>query len=234
MFKKFISLLLSVIFSISLLTNVLADDTGFMTLEEFNSLKQEGYIGDDVSYEALKEIYVESKELENYLENSDLFYEVPFSTDYLYRGDILITNGTTSYGFTGHAAIALNAYEILHIQGPGYKPSVVSPEWFEGEYLEDRNDWIKVYRSRDNIGRLAAQWAEKTYRDSGASYKITFDLSTTHETYCSKLVWQAYYYGVGKEVMPPALQTTSNLISPYGLMEGFNDGSYTFDYLGEL
>lgn len=231
MFKKLISFLLTIVFSISLINNVFAQNNDFITIDEFNSLKQNGYIGEDVSYEYLKELNIQSKKLERFIENSDKFYQVPFSIDNIYGGDIIITNSTSSNGLTGHAAIALNMHEIIHIQGKGYTPQVITPQQFKNKYS---SGWIKVYRPRENIGRLAAQWAERTYRNSGVPYKITMNLATTNETYCSKMVWQAYYFGVGKEVMPPALQTTNNIIVPYGLMEGFNDGSYTFDYLGEM
>lgn len=231
MFKKFISFLLTIVFSFSLISSVFAENNDFMTLDEFNSLKEEGYIGEDISYEDLKELNVESKKLEKYLENSDLFEQVPFSTDYLYSGDIIITNATSSEGLTGHAAIALNEYEIIHIRGPKYTPQVISPQEFKNLYSDG---WIKVYRPKENIGRLAAQWVDRTYRNSGATYMITTNLASTNVTYCSKMVWQGYYFGVDKEVMPPTLQTTNNIITPYGLMEGLNDGSYTFNYLGAM
>ena len=66
----------------------------------------------------------------------------------------------------------------------------------DGAYLQYDEGWNKVYRHSDSsIAEDAAQWAEDTYKDSDAEYVITMDLESTDETYCSKLVWQAYYYG---------------------------------------
>ena len=58
----------------------------------------------------------------------------------------------------------------------------------------------------------AADWAENTYRDSNAKYFISSNTKSTKSTYCSKLVWQVYYYGTGD-----AYELNENIIPPYEL-----------------
>ena len=108
-------------------------------------------------------------------------------------GDVFITSSTVSSGLLGHAGISISSSSILHIAGPGEHPDTISKNSWLNKYDEG---WNKVYRHSDSsIAEDAAQWAEDTYKDSDAEYVITMDLESTDETYCSKLVWQAYYYG---------------------------------------
>lgn len=113
------------------------------------------------------------------------------------RGDIFVTNGTSSAGILGHAGIALDEWTILHIAGPGYHPTTISVDAWNSLYsMKNKSSWTKVYRhSSQTVAYQAATWASTTYKNSGATYKITADLTSTNETYCSKIVWQAYYYG---------------------------------------
>ena len=108
----------------------------------------------------------------------------------------MIINGTSSAGLTGHAGIALSSTTILHIAGARKTPTTITKSQWNSSYSS--KGWTKVYRSTNSTAAAnAASWASKTYKGSNATYKITMDLSTTNETYCSKLVWPAYYYGAG-------------------------------------
>lgn len=40
----------------------------------------------------------------------------------------------------------------------------------------------------------AADWALENYENSGYDYGINADLFSTNPTYCSKIVWQAYWF----------------------------------------
>lgn len=187
-----------------------------LSYSKYLNLQEDGIIGEDVTYEYLQEMQAESEILEKQLEENDNFVEVnpkefnlANSFNSLERGDVIITNATSSAGLTGHAGIAVSKAEILHIEGPGKKPSIINTTEWKKKYPSGIINWTKVYRSVSPInGSRAAQWARNTYRSSNATYKITMDLASTHETYCSKIVWQAYYYGAGKSHTdnPPTLK----------------------------
>ena len=73
----------------------------------------EGVLGEDVSYDDWKEAVERSYELEKILSNQHEFEKVYSSKDETLwsdftpkRGDVFITNGTSSVGFLGHAGIA--------------------------------------------------------------------------------------------------------------------------------
>lgn len=227
MFKKILIAFLSVSMLLCSTTAIFAESKPTFSLSEYNQLKNAGYIGDDVSFEDLKQCYDDSKELEKQLEESNDFSIIPFATNTLRAGDMLITNSTSSSGIVGHAAIALNSTEILHIAGPGKSVTIVSPSKFRSLY---NSGWIKVYRPNSSTaGSKAASWASKTYRGSNAVYKITTNLATTNETYCSKIVWQAYFFGVGRNVVDIQSQTTYGIRPPYVLPSVLSSGDYTMN-----
>lgn len=232
-FKKFISFCLSLLMMGFLLVPIDAHaaTNNEFTRKQYDKLVKDGVVGNDVSYQDLKTKFEEGKKFEQTLENSGKFHRVKRSASsmpYLEAGDIIITNSTSSGGITGHAAIALGSDEILHIAGPGQRVTVVSPSTFENMYS---SGWIKVYRPNNSrIGGEAASWAERTYRGSNAKYKITMNLASTDETYCSKIVWQAYYYGVGKNVVAYIGQNiTWGMRHPYDLVDVLSSGDYTME-----
>lgn len=187
---------------------------------EYLKLVEDGILGEDVTYEYWCELIESQKQLEDSLEESDdfrLVAEFNENTNYLPKlfsfdeikpsaigiyvppisgfraGDILITNATSSSGLFGHAGIAVSPYVILHIAGPGQNPKLIL---FNDWFTKYENGWTKVYRhSSSTTASAAANWAYDTYAYSNAEYKITMNLASTDVTYCSKLVWQAYYYG---------------------------------------
>lgn len=169
--------------------------------QEYQRLIAEGILGEDVPLEYWIQLKEREKALEKMLEESDEFSCVSGGLDAqatatfsMEKGDVVITNGTSSNGLTGHAGIAISPYFILHIAGPGLNPAVITLTKWNSIYTAE--GWTKIYRhSKSNVADAAGQWAYDTYHLSDAEYKITMDLSTTHETYCSKIVWQAYYYG---------------------------------------
>lgn len=197
-FKIIITLLVIMLFS----TSAFATTNPIISYSEYLELQSEGIIGEDVSYEYLNELYSKSNNLEENLKNSNQFESIAMSSDVssvsLKVGDVLITNGTSSAGLLGHAGIAISSNEILHISGPGNAPQVISPTVWANTY--ENSGWTKVYRNTSSVAaRKASYWAEDTYEGSNAEYKITMDLSVTDENYCSKMVWQAYYYGAGTQ-----------------------------------
>lgn len=197
---------------------VFASSQNNFSYEDYLKGIEDGWIDDSVTYEMLIENINISNELEDMLSNSEEFEKFiiePYDTRFynIRPGDILITNATSKEGITGHAAIALDNNQILHIQGPGHTPVVWGQLQFISAYM---HGWIYVYRPTDAItGQNAANWASRTYRNSNARYVITTNLSSTDVTYCSKLVWQSYYFGAGR--LSVFNQSTNRLVLPYNL-----------------
>lgn len=232
--KRFYFITLILLFILAFSTTAFADtflNNNELTLDQFTNLQKQGVIGTDVSYDYLQQINNEAKKLETQLEKNENFKSFSLKAyTSLKKGDILLTN-STSPSLIGHAAIALSSNEILHTQGIGYTPKVVSRSWFEQKYDDG---WIKIYRLNDSsIASNAADWAEDTYKNSNAKYKITTSLSTTHETYCSKIVFQAYYFGGSSQVVSPKF-TLSGVLSPYALPSTLDGGIYSCNKVGNL
>ena len=101
------------------------------TRNQFIQWQNEGAISKDVTYEDLIKANQEFDSLSQELDSSLVFNKVydtsskALSTTKsngwpaLASGDIIITNGTSSAGLTGHAAIAIGSDSILSIEGKG-------------------------------------------------------------------------------------------------------------------
>ncbi|MCE3399156.1 hypothetical protein LCC45_17550, partial [Staphylococcus aureus] len=61
--------------------------------------------------------------------------------------------------------------------------------------------WVKVYRTSKKKRNKAANWALKQagQKRKSITYSLNSNINDTHHTYCSKLVWQSYYFGAGKK-----------------------------------
>lgn len=242
MIKKFISFFTSFILITGMLfnINVFANENQGISYDEFKKAQKDGYIGEEITYEYWNNLIKLNNQLEKSLENSDNFNKIYDSSDkhsidyqkvdvssipYLQKGDILITNGTSVGGLTGHTAIAIGSDNILHIEGFGKTPETHTRSWFRNRYIKDSNDWIKIYRpKKSEYGIKAAKWAEDIYVNGigkNAPYVIDFDFWDTTKTYCSKLVWQSYRYGLNQLELIDALWDTTdpwfNIIIPYTL-----------------
>ena len=199
---------------------------------EFTRLQKESLIDNRISYEMWLQIVKENDHLEQALDENENFKKVYDGVPYaltsaeIESGDVIITNSTSSFGLTGHAAIAIDSNEILDIPRPKEPVRTQTVSKFKNEY---KKGWIKVYRPQNSSwGSAAAKWASETYKGSNAVYKITLDVNSTNETYCSKIVFQAYKFGVGEEAFKDYYHTqgdfTGNdyninyvIILPYGL-----------------
>lgn len=145
------------------------------------------------------------------------------------NGDVIITNGTSSAGILGYAGIATSSRYVFHIAGPGYHPVYISfSSWHNNYTNKNSSSWTKVYRHNSSkVANAAANWAVNTYSGSNAKYKITGNLASTDVTYCSKLVWQAYYYG------PSSHQANGPTIGyrlPYDLPDTIHSLTYKHTY----
>ncbi|EOV9529234.1 hypothetical protein ACRS6Y_20420 [Bacillus cytotoxicus] len=145
----------------------------------------------------------------------------------LKAGDIFITNATSSSGILGHAAIANGDNYILHMPGAGEENEQLTTSKWMNRYTES-GKWIKVYRLKDqNLARDVARYADRNfYSTTGSatknihlSYSINLRLYEKNPTYCSKLVFQALYYGSGSRNV---MKAVSGIVTPYGLIDTFN------------
>ncbi|RND72503.1 hypothetical protein FAM18129_00540 [Lacticaseibacillus paracasei] len=126
------------------------------------------------------------------------------------KGDILIVNG----GF-GHAAIATTNNFILEMTGggnivnwtvtgiPDNNQQYTTSDWID----KHKNDHVQIWRPRQGIGATAADYADyKFYSSTHSSNKdrhITYGLGAGplvfDPNYCSKLVWQSFWFGTGNK-----------------------------------
>lgn len=137
-----------------------------------------------------------------------------FSTKNQYTpraGDILFTPSTQCKGdsnickgISGHAGIVHpNNSSVIHTAGKNKKPKVISKNTWFSNYPKT----IVIRPNNATVGKNAANWAKNYYGPGGAgankSYKVTFennlrDSLKTKTTYCSLIIWQAYYFGANQ------------------------------------
>ena len=60
-----------------------------------------------------------------------------------------------------------------------------------------KHRYIKVYRAPKKYRGKAGNYAKSHF--NGVPYSITTNPYSKSVTYCSKLVWQSYYFGAGKK-----------------------------------
>ena len=223
-----LSVFLSFLFIFSFSASGYAATNDFISYEEFISYVEAGYIPENISYSQWCSIIERNnrleKEMTNELLNSENFELVyssknprAYSSYTMQTGDIFITNSTSSFGLTGHAAIAINSSTILHIARMGEVPSTLTFNDWLTDY-SDAGGWTQVYRhTNSSVGLSAGIWALVNYKDSNATYSFSGGLYDTSQTYCSKIVWQAYYYTepVGTHVETPT--DIYGIIVPYDL-----------------
>lgn len=149
----------------------------------------------------------------------------------LKAGDIFITNATSSAGILGHAAIANGDNHILDM--PGFfktNRQSVTADWIN-EYSKP-GYWIQVYRLKNStLANKIAVYADTHYysttgtatQDVFLDYALTPHLYEINPTYCSKLVYDALWYGSGST---PLMQAYTGYVLPYSLISTFNS-SYT-------
>lgn len=126
-------------------------------------------------------------------------------------GDILYTPSTQCKndpnickGISGHVGIVVSdAGAVIHTAGKGKLPTLIPLTTWYKSYAET----TVVRPNNATRGKNAADWARNYYGTGGAGSKKTYavtinsDLSKTlslNTTYCSLLVWQAYYFGANQ------------------------------------
>lgn len=187
-----------------------------LSISTYNDLVKQGVIANDVTYEMWKELNQTSEPTESGYANIAASYS-------LKKGDILISNATSSAGLTGHAGIAVSSKYILHIAGANQKPALISLSSWKSRYGKPHS-WRSitwVYRvSNSSVANKAADWAYKNFYKKNYTYKIDTKIYSLNPTYCSKIVWQAYYFGTGSlHVINVPL---THIAKPYDLPVYFN------------
>lgn len=199
-------------------------DNNFISEEQFNELKQKGVYGEEVTYTDFINSLM-TCEQEYGVEKSRKRRSVNYGYNYTpKKGDIVTTgaSNTAKNGIVGHAGIFIDNKTILHIAGS--KTSYTSTmSWSTWKNIYKTNN--RVYRvSNSNIASRAADWVKRNYYNKKPGYQITSNWRSTSPTYCSKIVWQGYYFGTGsapvmkKPVEPFYIQPKAMAIyfnSPY-------------------
>lgn len=166
-------------------------------------------------------------------DNTYAAVKYPGSSTKVYNGDMLITkknaSGVTS--MAGHAGMVVyrnNKAYVIHMPGLGRKIEQMTLSNWSKTYKS-----IKIVRSNSDKNRNdAATWMKKKYDNkkirNGTTYKITSNNLGSSPSYCSKLVWQAYYYGAKKDLTAHYSHSlgyyvpTSGIVTPYSLLESLN------------
>lgn len=218
--KKSVCLLLAIIISCSVFVYAYAEESLPERYEEYLQYIEGGILNEDVTYETWISAVHESEYLELLLENEIADFTCVY-TEYgeginsnppptpdgdfsMRKGDILITNGTSSAGILGHAGIAVSATTVLHIAGgENSHPIIISLDDWKQSYNNKSYRWTKFYRhSNSTYANRAANWGKTKYGPNGpyanADYEKLSELDTFDKTYCSKIVWQCYYYGISE------------------------------------
>ncbi|WP_088832195.1 hypothetical protein [Paenibacillus tyrfis] len=116
-------------------------------------------------------------------------------------GDVLYSSKTlgSSSQIVGHVGIVGPDFFIYHVtptEGGGTKDTIQNYMTRHG-----KGETIAIYKYRYASGYYAANWAKQNYQRA-TQYFITPDrLSSITPNYCSKFVWQAFYYGEGQDAM---------------------------------
>ncbi len=192
---------------------------------EYLELIEKGVLGEDVTYSQWHEMIESSKMNIDAINESNFFKLIYAGTARglnnitLEAGDVILTNdpSTASGGTVGHAGIVVGTNNVLHIEGTGFTPSYIS----FNAWLNKYNDgYTYIYRCNDfSAGVRAAAWGISNYGATdapyhNASYSINHDIMSFNPTYCSKIVWQCYYFGAGASY---AEVPVSLLIAPFDL-----------------
>ncbi|MFC9778820.1 hypothetical protein [Paenibacillus chitinolyticus] len=131
--------------------------------------------------------------------------EYPGTSIEMKVGDVLYSSKTfgNSSQIVGHVGIIGPDYLVYHVSpiidtdgnGAGDSINVYMGRHGHGEK-------ISIYKYRYSSGVGAAQWAQNNYWKA-TEYAVVNPfhyLSTLTPNYCSKFIWQAFYYGDGVDI----------------------------------
>lgn len=159
-------------------------------------------------------------------------------------GDILVVGGDFPTGVLGHAAILNADGYVLEIPGgsnwahgiPDNNRQLPKRQWI----TEHIKEWTSVYRIKDtNLARQIAKFVDTHYysttgsatKDIHLDYLLDWRIKLKNPNYCSKLVWQAYYYGSGSLPVMKEVSSTAYIV-PTALPNAF-DSRYAPYFVGK-
>jgi len=137
--------------------------------------------------------------LKQQLEGEDPVHLYPGTDILMIPGDILYSHKYAfSSFFVGHTAIVGENFRIYHVnrwQPFGHSDSmpIYLSRHKQGEKL------TVLRHDREQEARRAARWAMEKY-DQIKRYVYFRDLRDIENNYCSKFVWQAFYFGNDEKV----------------------------------
>lgn len=122
---------------------------------------------------------------------------VPQATFTPQAGDILVASKTLDTMLVGHAAIVDDTGSVVEVL-PG-RSSILRRSFSEWKKAFD-NKFQVVRYTNSGKAKSAGEWARK---QEGKTYKYgigTTKNSDFSQNYCSKFVWQAYYFGADVKI----------------------------------
>ncbi|NBJ71377.1 MULTISPECIES: YiiX/YebB-like N1pC/P60 family cysteine hydrolase [Clostridia] len=153
-----------------------------------------------------------------------LFFTSKASAASYRAGDILITS-STSFKFAGHAGIVGRSGNgrlyAVHIPGPGKPIQKISLSSWKRNYPKTEIWRHKHKTAANKAGNKAMDFARYYGNKTTfiAPYSLTgsaaWTLKNKNKTYCSKLVWQSYYYGPGYNL--GVNPNKYGIVAPYSL-----------------
>ena len=177
--------------------------------KEYLSYVREGLLDETISFDDWYAAVLRAEALEEIMFNEEsweLVYnseDSPMATSYSpAAGDVLITNGTQTVGIPGHTGIMINTGSALRILNCSDETTVISTitlsAWHDRYTDRSSSTWTKIYRhSSSSVANAAATWARNSYMYTSPEYGFTSSSidDSISPTFCSRVVWQAYYYG---------------------------------------
>lgn len=118
-------------------------------------------------------------------------------------GDVLYSSKTlgSSSQIVGHVGIVGSDYRVYHVTPAKNVNGGVADGVYTYMNRHGSAETITIYRHRLAYGVAAAAWAENNYSRVTNYFINPFSfLSTISPNYCSKFLWQAFYYGDGIDI----------------------------------
>lgn len=146
-------------------------------------------------------------------------------------GDVLYSTKTLggSSQIVGHVGIVNSNFKVVHVTLPvngGTVDNMANYMWRHGA-----GETIKVYRPKNGRGVEAAKWAVYNYKRA-TEYLIQLDspLDTLTPNYCSKFMWQAFYYGEGIDITDRGMTGDTNFFVTPSAFTRSNHFVYTTSF----
>ncbi|WP_018882906.1 C40 family peptidase [Paenibacillus massiliensis] len=141
-------------------------------------------------------------------------------------GDIIFNPKSISTFLAGHVGIVGTDGRIYHVHPQG--PYLIDElNKYIGRFA--KGDRFTIVRAYGGGGTAAAKWAMNNIRKV-KNYTFNYPLDNIADSYCSKFVWQAYYYGAGNEIAN-LYQTSYGYVLPSDIKKYNSEiGSFTKNY----